>query len=496
MLKVLLVDDEYIVVKGIEAMLSKQTQVSLRIFTACDAIEALKVIFDISPDVVIADINMPELDGLSMIERAQEQGFNGKFIIVSGYEKIDYLKRAIQCQVADYLLKPINKEKLIAKLCDIDLHKAQLEETVVFRLKMCMLQNEHARNVPIDPSDIRRLLPYKYIALCVLSGADEEQAKQLQSALSTYFEQILRFHQGAQIIFLLNFKTRLEPENLYQIWNMSLAEYPWNIGISPVQTVEQLIEDISRRMLSPQYFQALTELLISMLPIDPEELELVRNNSRYEPETFPSILEAIQSETGFQSYFDRLFQKASSPAMAHNKAFLEIAVCNLAIFGTRVDSRLVIQTYKYQQGKIADYHSFKHLLREILVNFWYKETSSGEKNMNYSEKIYQSIIYIRQHYTEDLSLDLLARQINLNPSYLSYMFKKEVGMTFLQYLQNIRLEKACVLLKSSPHLPIETIASQVGYMTPTYFFKIFRAQFGISPNQWRHQESESALNGI
>lgn len=494
MLTVLLVDDEYIVLKGIETMLTKQTQVSLRVHIASDAIEALKEIFKILPDVVIADINMPELDGLSMIEKAQEQGYHGKFIIVSGYEKIEYFKRAIQYQVADYLLKPISKEKLIGKLSEIDLHKTQLQDTILFKLKMCMLQSEHVQDIHINNTDIRHLFPQKYIALCVLSGADDEQAKQLQNNLSFYFEQIPSFHQGTHIIFLLNFNVQLETEKLYQIWSMCLADLPWNVGISPVQSVTHLIEDINQKMTSTLYFQALTEMLLSMLPIEPGELELVRDNIQYELETFPAIIKAIQNDAGFQLYFDHLFQNTSSLTMAHIKAFLEIAVYNLAIFGTKIDSQMVIQTYKYQLRRIADYHSFKYLLREILTNFWYQEVLTEDKSLNFSDKIYQSIIYIKQHYAVDLSLDRLAQQINLNPSYLSYMFKKEVGMSFLQYLQNIRLERACALLKSSPNLPIEVISAQVGYHTPTYFFKIFRTQFGISPNQWRHQESIKKLS--
>jgi two-component system, response regulator YesN len=488
MLTVILVDDEYIVLKGMEAMLMNQTRVNLQVYTACDAEEALKDILRIMPDAVIADISMPELDGLTMMEKAKEQGYTGEFIIVSGYEKIEYLKRAIQCQVVDYLLKPINRENLIDKLCKIDLSKKQLQETVLFEIKMCMLQNKHAQDVHIDSNDIRRLFPHKYITLCVLSGAEDKQAELIRNNLSPYFEKMISFHQGTLIIFFLNFNARLELEKLYEIWRICLEDLPWNIGISPVQSVGQLIEDINQKANFSLYFRALTEMLLTMLPIEPAELEHIHNIIKYENGTFSMILNAIQNDIGFQLYFDHLFQNTTSLTLAHAKAFLEIAVYNLAIFGTGINSKLVIQTYKYQLQQISDYHSFKNLLQEILTNFWHKETSSEGNNVNYSDKIYKSILYIKQNYAEDLSLDRLANHINLNPSYLSYMFKKEVGMTFLQYLQNIRLERACVLLKSSPNLPVETISEQVGYHTPTYFFKIFHAQFGISPNQWRNHD--------
>jgi two-component system, response regulator YesN len=488
MLTVLIVDDEYIVLKGIEVMLTKQTQVELRVYTATDSIKALEELPKLRPDVVVADINMPELDGLSMIEKAMDQGYTGKFIIVSGYEKIEYFKRAIQCQVIDYLLKPINKEKLISTLQGIDYLKTQLQETILFKLKMCMLQNEHKKDVSFTNTDIRNLLYQKYLTLCVLPCIDIEQVLQIKRNLSNYIEQIYSFVHGNQTIFFLNFSVKLEEKELHQLWNQCLPNLSFNSGISNIQSVEQFIEDINVKFKSTLYTQAMTEMILSFLPLEPKEVEVVRENIQYETMAFHTILSAILYDASFQMFFDNLFQNTSSINIAHIKAFLEIAVYNVAIFGMDINHQMIIKTYEYQCQHISDYHSFRHLLKEMLTNFWCLGTVSNNNESDYSEKIQQAILYIKQHYKEDVSLDCLAQQINLNPCYLSNIFKKDVGMTFLQYLQKTRLDRACTLLKSSPNLSIETISSQVGYQTPTYFFKIFREQFGISPSQWRCQE--------
>ena len=256
-------------------------------------------------------------------------------------------------------------------------------------------------------------------------------------------------------------------------------------GISCVQNVEQFLEDINRNTKSTLYFEALMDLLLSMLQIKSKEIDIIRNYIQYGPKIFKFIYKAIQHDTEINAYFEHLFQYTSSLSIAFTIAFLEIAIYNLTILGTEIDSEMVRATYKFHWQRIVDYNSLKHFIRDALQSFWCYDESIENRDSDYSDAIYQSIIYIKQNYFKDISLDELAQQVNLNPSYLSSLFKKEVGTTFLQYLNNIRLENACALLKNSPNISIEVISAQVGYRTPSYFYKVFREKYGMSPNQWR-----------
>ena len=488
MLKVLLVDDEYIVLKGIETMLTKQTKVNLQIRTACDALEALGIVSDFFPDVIIADINMPELDGLSMIEKIKKQGFYGKFIIISGYEKIEFFKRAISCQVSDYLLKPISKDKLIDKLHEIDIQKKQLQETILLKLKMCMLQNTHTGDIRLSNTDISYLLPFRYVALCVISGVRNTQINWIYNTLSPYFEQIYFFRQGKNIIFLFNFSVELNKSKIYHILNMCFSNVSLNVGVSRVQSVSRLTEEINSNMNSTLFYEALIELLLSILPIKPEDLKEIWEHIQYVSSTFMYILKAVMNDNGIEDYMEHLLKKTTSLTMAYTLAFLEIAAYYFVIFGNEIEPEPLKKKYTYHLQRIADFSSFKNVIKEVIKNFWSNDETVEHPHSGYSNKVYQCILYIRQNYFKDLSLEELAEQVNLNPSYLSSIFKKEVGMTFLQYLQDIRLKKACDLLKNSPDLTVESISSHVGFRTPSYFYKVFRAHYGISPNKWRFKK--------
>ncbi|MGM0881068.1 MAG: response regulator transcription factor [Bacillota bacterium] len=115
MLKLMIVDDEPIILSGIRDMVEQANTAFTRIATACDGTEALDMMAYFRPDVIITDIQMPEMDGLSFIRQAKARNVT-RFIILSGYDVFQYAQDAIRLQVAEYLLKPIDERQLIELL--------------------------------------------------------------------------------------------------------------------------------------------------------------------------------------------------------------------------------------------------------------------------------------------------------------------------------------------------------------------------------------------
>lgn len=115
MLKLMIVDDEPIILSGIRDMVEQANTAFTRIATACDGTEALDMMAYFRPDLIITDIQMPEMDGLSFIRKAKVKNVT-RFIILSGYDVFDYAQDAIRLQVAEYMLKPIDERQLIELL--------------------------------------------------------------------------------------------------------------------------------------------------------------------------------------------------------------------------------------------------------------------------------------------------------------------------------------------------------------------------------------------
>lgn len=484
-LTVLLVDDEYIVLKGMETMLRSQNELKLEVFTANDAYEGLEMISKIQPDMIIADINMPELDGLSMIEQAKAAGYHGQFMIVSGYEEIDYLKRAIQQQAADYLLKPVDKAKLLGKLAEVNHNQQQQRETLLFKLKMRMLNNRHAQDFNIQYGELLQLFPHKYLSLCLLPIPEEADCLHIRRQLLPYFETVFYFAQGNLTLFLLNSKMQLSRSVIQKASASVLPATVSCIGVSQCISVADFAESLTSGENPSLYSEALIHLVCSSLEnnitIHPDALFTEFNS-------FDLLLNASQNDAAFQQYFELLLKSTSSLTDAHQKAFIEIACYNLVIFGLSFAVESLCANFRVQQQHVQDYPSLHRVLKNILANFFYYEPTITLDAKCYSDKIFQVVRVLQRDYQEDLGLEQVAEQVHLHPSYLSTMFKKETGMTFLQYLHHERMSHACDLLRENPGMSIDSIAKLVGYNTPTYFHKIFRTRFGISPNQWRQQQ--------
>ena len=133
MLKLMIVDDEQIILAGIRDMVEKENTAFTKIVTANDGIEALGKMDYFRPDLIITDIQMPEMDGLTLIREAQKKDVS-HFIILSGYDEFKYAREGIRLQVKEYLLKPINQLELaeLLKRMAIDI----MEEKQATQLKM------------------------------------------------------------------------------------------------------------------------------------------------------------------------------------------------------------------------------------------------------------------------------------------------------------------------------------------------------------------------
>ncbi|OZB92315.1 response regulator [Paenibacillus sp. XY044] len=99
--------------------------------------------------------------------------------------------------------------------------------------------------------------------------------------------------------------------------------------------------------------------------------------------------------------------------------------------------------------------------------------------------------YINRHYSNPLSLDDLAGYTGLHPNYISNLFRKELDITFIHYLNSVRIEKARELLEQDRHLSVHLVGQQVGYESPQYFLKIFKRYIGMTPGLYRENATRS-----
>ncbi len=135
--------------------------------------------------------------------------------------------------------------------------------------------------------------------------------------------------------------------------------------------------------------------------------------------------------------------------------------------------------------KPVNYEEFGTCIDNLKISLFERRVSSAAEPEKQEERAITGITrYLQEHLAEEISLSVLAEQFHLNPQYICQLFKSEIGVNFLVYLTNIRMEKAKKLLLSTA-LSIAEVAEQSGYGDYRVFTKVFKKSEGITPSQYR-----------
>ncbi|KRF10274.1 hypothetical protein ASG89_01715 [Paenibacillus sp. Soil766] len=222
MLKLMIVDDEQIILAGIRDMVEKENTAFTKVVTANDGIDALEKMDYFRPDLIITDIQMPEMDGLTLIREAQKKDVS-HFIILSGYDEFKYAREGIRLQVKEYLLKPINQLELaeLLKRMAIDI----MEEKQATQLK----RQEAGEPQGNSNENIRILIDY--IKTNYMKDISLGDAASLLDQHPVYVGQIFKKETGNTFNFLLN-EVRVEKAKqlLIGMKGMSLDKIAKHVG--------------------------------------------------------------------------------------------------------------------------------------------------------------------------------------------------------------------------------------------------------------------------
>lgn len=480
-LNVLLVDDEYLVLKGLEIILSEQTETSVKIVTAMDVEDALNKLTSFRPDVIITDINMPESNGFELIKQAQQNFPHCRFIICSGYDEQSYLKQALHLHVDDYLLKPIDKSLLIHRLKELEVEKERNISHVLMRIQLLLLNGNSYSDDVVSAKDLEYIFPNSAFCLCAINNTHTDPL-QLKQQLTRYFDTIYTFSLNSRTLFLLNYSKKIHSEEVYTILETLFKTIPW--GHSYFLSTAGKANAINS--IAVHYQEALCEMILSQSPASKTEdysplLQIIAKR------TLLPAIRVITFEENIEDYIQELYN-ALPANLYYPLIFTEFFSAYTFVSDINLPIDRIHRQYPTPSDNTITQKSLIQFVKKLL-DFWHNSFSQTEQE-SCSSKVAAACRYIKLHYQQDISLDKLAEILTINASYLSYIFKKETGSTIVQYLTNVRMEQACELLCHRPDLTMEEIALQTGYNSTTYFHKIFRSKFGVSPRQWQQTMSE------
>lgn len=533
MFKVFLVEDEIVVREGIRNNIHWEQYGFIYAGDASDGELALPLIRQIQPDLLITDIRMPFMDGLSLIELIRAELPRTKIVIISGYDDFSYAQKAIRIGVEQYLLKPIIKEKMVELL--VELHKKmeseqqQLEyiarfqreaqEYEMFSRRRFFEQivtgglsvseiSETAKALGLDVN-----APFYNIALFSLNSAgyDGSTPESYTDALTVVQDNIRQYIDSHSELILFNWnvttyavlvkgsqddieqQTRHCIENIQSCCDIAGPDVDWHIACgSPVSRLSAIPACFAEasRILSYRYLCPEENTLTEASLLDFSKKDGAKEDAcktEIDQEGVRKFL-SNGAEEEIDSFIDQLFRSAGEEAVSMPLfcRYLTLTVYFAAneylnSIDCRVDSLWSTELRPSDSASTPEEaRNFAHQIMEQAIKLRDSESKKQQRHL-----LTQAIAFIDEHYPdESISLDRVARKVNISPNYFSAMFSQEVGQTFVEYLTNKRIDEAKRILRQTDKRSSE-IAFTVGYKDPHYFSFVFKKVSGCTPSEYR-----------
>ncbi|ACS99422.1 response regulator transcription factor [Paenibacillus sp. JDR-2] len=468
--KVLIVDDESWVLESLKDLVDWARygfEVAGQANNGTDALEAMR---RLRPDVVFTDIRMPEMSGLELIQRGRSVGFPVHFVVVSGYAEFAYAQKAMSYGAVAYCLKPFDEPEISGVLMKLgkllDAAKGTADSPLVQLLEepsedaRAKLQGELER-IGIGDWATAGIVPVVSVGQGELPGLRGPS---------------IRLKMGpSKTAYLLG---AVKAEELASGWRRQfppdLSGIGIGAGITDLSGVRSAIAGAD--MLAHQFFVTGKRGVYEHRPY--KENELNRRMSEISDAIAAVDMPAIDAA------FRHIAELFREDALSTRHAF---RVYNMTISFLFKLGQTEETLYSYEQlvQSFGDVFDMLGELQALVV----RHCRGGEahppetKNRTFN----QILQYVTDHFREELSLQGLSEQFFMNPSYISQLFKKEVGETFVGYISQLRIAHACKLLDENDDYSIHEIAEKIGYNDYFYFARLFKKMTGKTPTQYRSE---------
>jgi len=525
MYKVIIIDDEKNIVQGLQKFIDWQKLNCKIVGEAYNGKTGFSLAMELDPDIIISDIKMPYIDGLEMISKLKKAGCQSKFIILSGYSDFEYAKRGISLGVNSYVLKPVDEDEFISCLQstinEIENERKKTHALNVLKEKVNESYSVFIENVLRDVVDSYfdnnaeveavlqtiDILPHatNYASLIIeINSNYTSHIKKIRTKTYNLLKEIvinnkwgiLFNYNLSRIALIINTPNPIDNETLRSIVANIRYTIDSNIDTPITIGVGNIYKDIKN--ISKSFEQARVALTHKIIrgknrDIFFDEIETMPPNLTVVPSHLIKELEDCIS-SGYTDSIKNIINKIfeilldSADLSLWN---LQIQCMDILLATLRKIPDINIELTQFIERDIMslDFISkfnttdeLKDWFTNVILNIIKLNTQSLEnKNKNIIDDIKK---YIQEHYSENLSLDFLSKVFFMNPYYISQLFSKKTNKTYLDYVTEVRIQKAKELLLNTDMMIYE-IAQKVGYNNAKYFSRVFEKVEGCNPSVYR-----------
>lgn len=526
-MKVLIVDDEKFIRKGLITTVNWNKVGIEAVEEAENGKKAIEIIQDFTPNIILSDIKMPFFDGLQLSKYVYENFPKIKIILLSGYDEFSYAQQAIRYGVMDYLLKPIKEEKLIETIQAVKgviIEEERREKEILsikeklntslsisreYYLKNLMYGSEtdfenvkkefECLNISFKPENIVVMVikfKYKENEISTINFAKIKDEIQRIISKDFDFEYVHIFGKNAAIIIH-------KPENFHEVEFMKMIKEKADklvkllkvslnisvcIGIGSFQnSIEKIKHSFDEAIVLTQYSQSNERTgVASSTDITKNDIGIQKKLFKLE-EDVELWMRTGNMEPVYQM-LDNIAEQVR-PAVkeeleCYKRLCIELIIkMNKVMDEFHIDNGIFITDELYAQ--LLDMRNLMDIREYMLVELKrYEELLNKFKKDNSNKKLIQkSIQYMKEHYKEDLAVISVAKEVGLSPNYFSHLFKQEIGKSFVNVMNEYKIEKAKQLLAQG-ELKIYEVADSLGFSDYRYFTQIFKKYVGCTPKEY------------
>lgn len=508
--KLVIIDDDRIIRKGLTQVFSKRSSGFELVGVETDGERGLELIEKEQPEIVISDINMPFMNGLEMSQKVKEKFPNTKIILLTGYEEFSYAQEAIKLRAFDYVLKPVDSEAILQKAraaAEEWDREHQIQKQITTSLPF--LRKEFFTKLlshTYTEEELDREMEYldidisgTYLNTCIIhfddsgdSSAHKEEAKQiLENLLPNSIELVLFDYEKEELVAMIsaNQKDLITAKKITPYADQARTTIRRELNTTVTITIGEICEDLEEFSHSYQSARAAMEVrhivgrdrVFSIMdigiPSKSKEIDL----KQFEEELVSKVKLGLTTEVlyALKKFYVKL-QEGFIPLQ--EVRLITIQAMILLYRETEMWDEIVEGDLKSHYDEIHRLQTTEEImnkLTDIVIHLTKYVNQTREDNTDTVVK--RAVIYIERNFSkEGLSLAEVANDVHVSPAYLSNIFKQEKGINFSDFLLKTRMEKAMELLRKEDMKAYE-VAEKVGYSNPQYFSVCFKKYTNYSP---------------
>lgn len=492
----LIVDDEPLVRKRLRTVIPWDEHGIHQLLEASDGMEALELVRNFAPAIIITDIVMPRMNGIEFIRQLRNFGNHANIMVLSGHDEFEYARQCMKLGVRDFVLKPLDRDSLNSLIAETLRSVRETAASGVSRLSRINPEYRRILDALQPNSKVNQSTTHRVTILSFRSGRVDgsttyrnEVAQLLTRPIESHTT-IQQWHNFGlhEILGILVTSKSVAGELRERVTHLpTLTATVGGVADIPLS---QVFDELSlqryielsrhtRRAASilglPEEKQIVTEFVedAEIMPLETDRVRSIENNV--------VIRIAERDRPGATAEVSRLVELVAACSASYRTlvyVLLDLVLYVLA-FSSHGDQKLSLEVVS---ERIQNTDSQDEII-DTVVQVLFENAASNRTRSLKTRHCEAAKRYIDDHFDDpSLSLSTVARAVTINPSYLSSLFREETGMAMTEYLTMRRLEHALTLMSQGDNRTIFEIAEVCGYRDPYYFSKCFKRAYGTPPS--------------